>query len=213
MATRKHNEFLETGDSDDENQSQGYNSEEEDLRKGARSMKRRKVDSDEESNISDDEEAEIETKEQNETISDASKSAKSSKKVESEAGDSRITLPPAIKSLSKKNLIATDLAIKKSGVVYLSRIPPFMKPHKLRSLLEPHGTINRIFLTPEDPSSHSKRVRNGGNKKRSFVDGWVEFTSKKDAKKACELLNARTIGGKKGSYVSIDLDSWYIILC
>jgi hypothetical protein len=36
MGTRKHNEFLETGASDDEISSQGYDSEAEDIRKGVR---------------------------------------------------------------------------------------------------------------------------------------------------------------------------------
>lgn len=40
---------------------------------------------------------------------------------------------------------------------------------------------------------------------RSFTDGWVEFVNKKDAKHACELLNAKTIGGKKGSYYHDDV--------
>lgn len=35
------------------------------------------------------------------------------------------------------------------GVVYLSRIPPYMKPHKLRHLLSPYGTVGHIFLQPE----------------------------------------------------------------
>jgi ESF2/ABP1 family protein len=80
-----------------------------------------------------------------------------------------------------------------------------MKPSTLRSLLQKHGDINRIFLTPEDPASHTRRVRNGGNKKRSFSDGWVEFVKKGQAKKACELLNGRIIGGKKGTYYHDDI--------
>lgn len=80
-----------------------------------------------------------------------------------------------------------------------------MKPQKLRSLLEPYGTINRIFLSPEDPTAHSRRVKNGGNKKRSFTDGWVEFVKKKDAKAAVDLLRGQVIGGKKGSYYRDDL--------
>jgi ESF2/ABP1 family protein len=80
-----------------------------------------------------------------------------------------------------------------------------MKPQKLRSLLEPYGTINRIFLSPEDPTAHSRRVKNGGNKKRSFTDGWVEFVKKKDAKAAVDLLRGQVIGGKKGSFYRDDL--------
>ncbi|KAK3318205.1 hypothetical protein B0H66DRAFT_556471 [Apodospora peruviana] len=126
---------------------------------------------------------------------------KEKKSSKSAAGE----LPDLTKPLHKKNLVATETAIKKSGVVYISRVPPFMKPAKVRSLLEPYGKINRMFLAPEDPASHSKRVRNGGNKKRSYTEGWVEFVSKKDAKKVCELLNARTIGGKKGGYYRDDI--------
>ncbi|KAL9033043.1 MAG: hypothetical protein Q9214_007699, partial [Letrouitia sp. 1 TL-2023] len=61
----------------------------------------------------------------------------------------------------------------KPGVVYLSRIPPFMRPAAVTRLLAPFGTITRIFLTPEPPAAYAARKRAGGNRKRSFVDGWV----------------------------------------
>lgn len=198
MATRMHNDFLDVEDSEDDG-SQGYNSEAEDLRKGGRSPKRRKVESD----ASDDEVAEFsddEKEEQNEKPKDSEDAERKSTRNRTTA-----ELPGVSKPLTKKNLVATAAAIKRSGVVYLSRIPPFMKPTKLRSLLEPYGDINRIFLTPEDPASHTRRVRNGGNKKRSFVNGWLEYINKADAKQACELLNARTIGGKKGTYYHDDV--------
>ena len=35
------------------------------------------------------------------------------------------------------------------GIVYLSRIPPFMKPLKVRHLLSQHGEVGRVFLQPE----------------------------------------------------------------
>lgn len=196
MSTRKHNEFLDAGESEDD-QSQGYDSEIEDLKKGGRSPKRRKVDSD----ASEDEELDDNSEQKTQGISkDAAAPPEKSRK-EDDASE----LPGVSKPLTKKNLVASAAAIKKSGVVYLSRIPPFMKPQKLRSLLEPYGAINRIFMTPEDPASHTRRVRNGGNKKRSFVDGWVEFVNKAHAKHACELLNAKTIGGKKGTYYHDDV--------
>lgn len=84
----------------------------------------------------------------------------------------------------------------KPGVIYLSRIPPFMKPPTLRRLLSPHGIILRIFLTPEPHSIYLKRRSLGGNKKRSFIDGWVEFSQRKDARICAEALNATTIGGR-----------------
>jgi ESF2/ABP1 family protein len=33
--------------------------------------------------------------------------------------------------------------------VYISRVPPFMKPAKIRHLLSQHGEIGRIYLAPE----------------------------------------------------------------
>jgi ESF2/ABP1 family protein len=203
MSTRKHNDFLDADDSEDDG-SQGYNSEAEDLQKGARSAKRRKIDRDM-SDVSDGDQEE----EQELELDNADYTEKSSNKEDEKSGGKqhRTTkdLPGVSRPLTKKNLVATTAAIKRSGVVYLSRIPPFMKPTKLRSLLEPFGQINRIFLSPEDPSSHARRVKNGGNKKRSFTDGWVEFVNKKDAKHACELLNAQIIGGKKGTYYHDDV--------
>ncbi|KFY78742.1 hypothetical protein V499_02182 [Pseudogymnoascus sp. VKM F-103] len=214
MTTRKHNEFLEAGESDDDRGSEGYNSEAEDLRKGERGQKRIKVDDSDASDFDDDDDnlddasADETSKPSilNEEYGDATTAPDDDKPEEKskrlrKSGD----LPGTSKLLSKKNLVATEAAVKRSGVVYLSRIPPFMKPQKLRSLLEPFGDINRIFMTPEDPTSHTRRVRNGGNKKRSFTDGWVEFVSKSDAKKACELLNTQIIGGKKGTYYHDDV--------
>src|SRR5690606_4737948 len=96
-------------------------------------------------------------------------------------------------------------ATAKTGVVYLSRVPPFMKPMKVKDLLSKFGAIGRIFLAPEDPKVHAKRVKYGGNKKKDFEEGWVEFLNKKDAKLCAETLNARIIGGKKGNFYYDDI--------
>lgn len=200
MAPPKRNEFLDASDSDDD-QVDGYNSEDE-VAKGGRSAKRRKVDSDEDDdNAASDAErdvSDVEDAAELDDDEDVREAKKSKPRLETE-------LPDITKPLTKKNLVATEKAIKKSGVVFLSRIPPFMKPAKLRSLLEPFGAINRIFLAPEDPTSHTRRVKAGGNKKRLYTEGWVEFVKKKDAKSVCELLNARIIGGKKGNYYHDDI--------
>ena len=79
-----------------------------------------------------------------------------------------------LKVLSAAQLAASQRKAKKTGVIYISRIPPFMKPSTLRHLLTPYGTILRLFLTPEPSPAYTKRVKSGGNKKRSFIDGWVE---------------------------------------
>ncbi|KAF5022256.1 hypothetical protein F66182_5695 [Fusarium sp. NRRL 66182] len=218
MASETKNDFLDTVGSDDENDV-GYNSEDDDMRKGGRGAKRRKLDSDSEDDFgsdvdrdasdvdrdaSDDEEEAVEKGAQQSNQDEKAKD-QPGKSTRKSKDTTSAELPDVTRTLTKKNLVASEAAIKKSGVIYLSRIPPFMKPAKLRSLLEPYGTINRIFLAPEDPASHARRVRAGGNKKRSFTEGWVEFTKKKDAKAVCDLLNARTIGGKKGSYYHDDL--------
>ncbi|UNI21676.1 RNA-binding ATPase activator esf2 [Purpureocillium takamizusanense] len=215
MAPPKKNEFLDASDSEDD-QASGYDSDDE-VAKGGRSTKRRKVDSDEDDVISDaghdasDAEDDDEQGESSRATEikdgDQTRASKTNSKKTKSAPDTE--LPDVTRPLTKKNLIATDKAIKKSGVVFLSRIPPFMKPAKIRSLLEPYGTINRTFLAPEDPVSHARRVRAGGNKKRLYTEGWVEFVRKKDAKAVCELLNARIIGGKKGSYYHDDI--WNLV--
>ena len=107
------------------------------------------------------------------------------------------TKPPRIES--KKN---------KPGIIYLSRLPPYLRPQTLRHLLSVHGTITNLFLTPEPPATYHHRVHtHHGNKKRQYIDGWVEFQHKRHAKACVDALNGRTtaeglgvggIGGRKG---------------
>jgi ESF2/ABP1 family protein len=93
----------------------------------------------------------------------------------------------------------------RTGVVYISRVPPYMKPEKVRHLLSQHGEILRIYLTPEDPAIRKKRKMMGGNKRQSYVDGWVEFADKQVARQVASMLNTRPIGGKQASFYSSDL--------
>ncbi|KAI1403581.1 Pre-rRNA-processing protein ESF2 [Hypoxylon fuscum] len=216
MTPEKVNNFLDADESDDDD-SQGYDSEAENLRKGGRTAKRRKLSediaSDEDENASAEEEIgredgierEHSQESENDQAPEASPNKVEGNKLQPRKDKLQFELPDVSRPLIKKNLVSTDAAIKKSGLVYLSRIPPFMKPTKLRSLLEPYGKINRIFLTPEDPQDRSRRIRQGGNKKHMYTDGWVEFVNKADAKKAVDLLNARTIGGKKNTYYRDDI--------
>ncbi|EFW99301.1 u3 snornp-associated protein esf2 [Grosmannia clavigera kw1407] len=236
MAADKRNVYLDVEDSD-EDDNQSYDSEADELRKGNdRSSKRRKVQKDGDDDDDDDEpiggrddDAGEEDGLPNEAGPDSTRNKKRRRKSVADEGDAdeddeadkgsskkrkRLDsagndLPGVSKPLTKKNLVASEKAVQRSGVMYLSRVPPFMKPIKLRSLLSPYGTINRIFLSPEDPLSHARRVRGGGNKKRSFVDGWVEFVRKRDAKRAVDLLNGHAIGGKKSSYYRDDL--WNVV--
>ncbi|KAG6355705.1 hypothetical protein INS49_003669 [Diaporthe citri] len=211
MAPEKRNQFLDAEDSDD---GAVQDNSEDELQKGGRTAKRRKVedDSDLDNEGSSDEGSDVEGRDNEPEQVESTKLRKpdSGKKSRGETrprkdSDTQPDDILQVKSLLKKNPVATEAAIKKSGVIYISRIPPFMKPHKLRSLLSNYGTINRIFLAPEDPMAHQRRVRNGGNKKKMYTEGWVEFVNKKDAKDVCAMLNAQTIGGKKGSYYRDDI--------
>ncbi|USW57090.1 Putative nucleotide-binding alpha-beta plait domain superfamily, ABT1/ESF2, RNA recognition [Septoria linicola] len=215
MSIRKRNEYLDGDDSDEELEN-GYGSEAEEGR-GTIATKRRKLDSDADSSdgISDDEEEPAETSKATTTDSrfDFSKFG-----AEDEDDDlparfsdndptSKHDRPKTKKSKELKAYENAHKKAKKSGVVYISRVPPFMKPQTLKHFLEPHAShgLGRIFLTPEDHTQHSKRVKNGGNKKKSFTDGWIEFNSKKEAKLAAAQLNGNIIGGKKGGFYHDDI--------
>ncbi|KAK7556923.1 hypothetical protein IWX49DRAFT_17125 [Phyllosticta citricarpa] len=231
MATRKRNEWLEADDASEDEQN-GYNSEAEELGKGralsGRASKRRKFEEESDyDSAEDDDDASADPSLQRKDVPvskgkhqdrdveyGAAKSAKEDdepaadhndlEEDEDEDGNASMQLESK-KNLTKKQAEKAAKATKKSGVIYLSRVPPFMKPMTVKSLLSQYGTIGRVFLTPEDPAIYKRRKASGGNKKKSFVDGWVEFKNKKDAKAVVNLLNAKIIGGKKGGYYYDDV--------
>ncbi|KAK9463050.1 uncharacterized protein V1516DRAFT_671830 [Lipomyces oligophaga] len=110
-----------------------------------------------------------------------------------------------LRQISTTELEDNRAKIESSGVVYLSRVPPFMKPAKVRQILARFGEIDRIFLAPEDPRAYARRIRYGGNKKRNFTEGWVEFKDKKRAKLCATTLNGQIIGGNKRSFYYDDI--------
>jgi hypothetical protein len=69
----------------------------------------------------------------------------------------------AKKVLSEKKLQRMKEAHERRGIVYVSRIPPHMKPQKLRHLLSQYGEIGRVYCTPEDRAARSNRKKKGGN--------------------------------------------------
>jgi len=94
------------------------------------------------------------------------------------------------KTLSKKKGREFEAEQENRGVLYISRVPPYLKPTKLRNLLEGYGTeVLRVYLSPEDTANRARRVRAGGNKKKSFTDAWVEFADKRRAKRLASTLN------------------------
>ena len=85
---------------------------------------------------------------------------------------------PKVEAMSAEELAEFEAEHENRGIVYISRVPPFMKPEKVRHELQKHGTIKRIYLTPEDRVSHLRRKKYKGNSKKNYTDGWVEFADK-----------------------------------
>ena len=110
-----------------------------------------------------------------------------------------------LKSVLRKDSALFSEQIEKRGVVYISRIPPFMKPHRVRSIFELYGEVTRLFLSEEDSSHRKMRKSKGGNGSKQFTEGWIEFADKSIAKQVAESLNGKSIGAKKGDYYHDDI--------
>ncbi|KAL6950182.1 hypothetical protein ACO0QE_000858 [Hanseniaspora vineae] len=104
-----------------------------------------------------------------------------------------------------KKLKSQKKSKHKTGVVYMSKIPPYMKPAKVRQVLSRFGEVDRLFLKREDETKYKRRVHSGGNKKIMFEEGWAEFIRKKDAKLCATTLNGNIIGGNKRSFYYDDV--------
>lgn len=89
----------------------------------------------------------------------------------------------------------------RSGVVYISRIPPTMMPHEVRLHLSPFGTIGRIYLAPDESSNKrsSNNVSSKKNTRQRYTEGWVEFMTRAAAKTAVAALNSTALGGSRRS--------------
>lgn len=107
--------------------------------------------------------------------------------------------------LSKEKLEKIEKKLKKTGVVYISKVPPYMKTSKMRQILEKFGKVDRLFLKPESHAQYVKRVKLGSNKKKMFTEGWAEFLNKKDAKLFVDTMNGQKIGGKKNNFYYDDI--------
>ncbi|KAH8817558.1 hypothetical protein DL96DRAFT_1534515 [Flagelloscypha sp. PMI_526] len=104
-----------------------------------------------------------------------------------------------VKPLTPEALAAFNAAQERTGVIYISRIPPGMRPTKVRHLMGQYGEIGRVYLQQEDAKRAYLRRKYTATKKAHFTEGWVEFKDKKVARRVAEMLNANTIGGKKGT--------------
>ncbi|KAF2656584.1 hypothetical protein K491DRAFT_691820, partial [Lophiostoma macrostomum CBS 122681] len=199
MPTRKRNEWLDASESEDNGS--GYDSEDESRAHLLRASKRHKT-THTSPPASDDG---IPPSDEDPDLADADVAdpdlvaAEYTDDLDLENIDDPDTSPPVRKPTKPTKIIAqpTTPQKDKSGIIYLSRCPPFMKPSVLRTLLTPYGAISRIFLTPEPASTRQSRLRSGGSRRKLFLDGWVEFTHKRDAKFVAQNLNAQSLGGRK----------------
>ncbi|GAX73284.1 hypothetical protein CEUSTIGMA_g738.t1 [Chlamydomonas eustigma] len=109
------------------------------------------------------------------------------------------------KVLSKEEMLKMREKAERRGVVYISRIPPHMKPGKVRQLLSEYGEIGRLYCAPEDQAARRDRKKKGKDTGKNFTEGWVEFEDKRVAKRVAMQLNGQPIGGKKRSAYYYDL--------
>ena len=91
----------------------------------------------------------------------------------------------------------------------MSRIPPYMSADYLRKQLSKRFEINRIYLEAEPEHVTNTRRKTGGNRKINYIEGWIEFERKKEAKLADLALNGQLFGGKKRHNAYHD-DTWCI---
>ncbi|KAJ9098606.1 RNA-binding ATPase activator esf2 [Naganishia friedmannii] len=86
------------------------------------------------------------------------------------------------------------------GIVYISRLPPGMTHQKVKHILTGYGDIGKIYAQQKDAplSTANNQSRKRKHVSANYTEAWVEFKDKKIAKVVADMLNATTIGGKKG---------------
>ena len=63
-----------------------------------------------------------------------------------------------VKPLTPEALAAYKAAKEQTGVIYISRIPPGMRPEKVRHLMSQHGEVGRVYLQPEGMFDQASRL-------------------------------------------------------
>jgi ESF2/ABP1 family protein len=102
-----------------------------------------------------------------------------------------------VHKLSLKKTEDFNAKLKKRGVIYVARIPPRMTPTKLKSLLSDFGEVTRVYLAEEDQAVRKRRRKLSGNGSKRYVEGWVEYASKKVAAHVARSLNLTPISSQK----------------
>lgn len=207
MPIRKRNEYLDVSGSDDDESFGSDHEANADSRTAglvSRNAKRQKLTT-HDSASGDESEADEVSGAPAAVVENKSSIAREPKSPSPDDAPDDSSMTPLPSTKNHKHMSSTSIFKHKPGVVYLSRIPPFMRPSTVKTLLSTHGPISKIFLTPETPTAYLRRKKGGGNKKHSFIDGWVEFERKKHAKQCVDAINGQTVGGKKGGWYRDDV--------
>lgn len=108
------------------------------------------------------------------------------------------------KVISAKKLAKFREQHARRGIVYMSRVPPHLKPLKLRQMLEKHAEVGRLYMAPvqRPPRAAGGRAKRSG---KSFSEAWIEFEDKRLARAVAELLNGQPMGGRRRSKHHDDL--------
>lgn len=122
-----------------------------------------------------------------------------------EAAQQNGACKPMAKPMSAKKIAKFKEKIDKSGIVYMSRVPPHMKPLKLRQMLEGHAKLGRIYMAPKDPPKSSSSYGKDKKQGKQFSEAWIEFEDKKMGRAVAEMLNGTQMGGKLRSRYHDDL--------
>ena len=56
-----------------------------------------------------------------------------------------------------------------------------------------------------DQATRKRRIKAGGNRKKKYVEGWVEFADKRAAKLVAKHVNGTQVGGKKRNFYHDDM--------
>lgn len=214
------NESDKEEEDDDEVEEEEEEEEEFSKSTAVKSKKVQSKDEDDDDDDDDDFDYELEDNEEEDAAEDADKKAKlkESKKEKDDNEESEELYKPHVSSAdntkpdskTKKNKRkeirksldpeAAAKRAKKSGLVYISRVPEFMTPIGMRQILSRYGPVDRLYLVPESEARRTERTKNSkstfSSKQKIYVEGWAEFINKKHAKLAAEMLNGNTIGGK-----------------
>ncbi|KAL8666294.1 MAG: hypothetical protein Q9202_001563 [Teloschistes flavicans] len=202
MPSRKLNEYLDTGFSDDD-PSSSHDSDNAQESKGRSTIpntgsKRQKTSHESSDEASDDENDPVMEDSQPDNPDETSIP---SEPIPTDKPTPKYPTPQ--KETETKVQSSTNTAplrpSPKPGVIYLSRIPPSMRPSTVRHLLSLFGTITHLFLTPEAPSQRTARLSHGGprtNRRRIYIDGWIQFQNHKSAKTCVAAINGKTMGGR-----------------